>query len=101
MNSAQDIAIRPASLDDAVSLWSLAALDDTLVPEGPLLVAEAGGELVAALSVATGAAIADPFRRTADTLDLLRLRARQVPLEASRPRGRLLGRLRGRPVLAA
>ena len=101
MTSAQDIAIRPARLDDSVALWSLAALDDALVPAGPLLVAEAGGELVAALSIATGEAIADPFRRTADALELLRLRSHQVPREPSRPRGRLLGRLRGRPALAA
>ena len=101
MTTTPDISIRPAHLDDAVALWSLAALDDALLPDGPLLVAEADGELVAALSLATGEAIADPFRRSADTLELLRLRARQVPSEPSRPRGRLLGRMRGRPALAA
>ncbi len=41
-----------------------------------LLVAETGDEVVAALSVDTGARVADPFRRTADVVDLLAYRAR-------------------------
>ena len=39
---------------------------------------EAGDEVVAALSVDTGARVADPFRRTADVVDLLAYRARRL-----------------------
>ena len=48
------------------------------VPAGDLLVAETGDEVVAALSLDTGARIADPFRRTADVVDLLAYRARRL-----------------------
>ena len=48
------------------------------VPAGELLVAETGDEVVAALSVDTGARVADPFRRTADVVDLLAYRARRL-----------------------
>jgi hypothetical protein len=96
MNSAS-ISIRTARQDDYVALWQIAALDSALVPESPLLVAELEGEIVAALSLATEKAIADPFRRTAGAAALLRLRASQLPREAERTRGRLLSRLRGRP----
>ena len=92
------IAIRPANRDDFVALWSVASLDSALVPSEPLLVAEADGEIVAALSLANGEAIADPFRRTAAAVDLLRLRASQLPRDDGRPR-RMLNRLRGRPAL--
>ena len=43
-----------------------------------MIVAEVDGELIAALSVNDGAVIADPFTRTAETVGLLRTRARQV-----------------------
>ena len=39
-----------------------------------LLVAETDGALVAAHAPATGATIADPFRRTAELVELLELR---------------------------
>ena len=91
------IVIRTARQDDYVALWNVASLDDSVVPEGPLLVAEADGELVAALSLVSGSTIADPFRRTAQTVELMRLRADQLPRDSARPHGRILRRLRGRP----
>ena len=45
-------------------------------PTGDVLIAETDDELVAALSVDTGERVADPFRRTADVVDLLAYRAR-------------------------
>ena len=98
MNTAS-ISIRPAVQDDYVALWSLAALDSSVVPVAPLLVAEEDGSVVAAISLASGEAIADPFRRTAGAVALLRLRASQYAGEPSERRG-LLGRLRGRPATA-
>jgi hypothetical protein len=44
------------------------------VPAGDLLVAETDGALVAAYAPATGATIADPFRHTAEVVELLELR---------------------------
>ena len=100
MNTAS-ISIRPARGDDYVELWSVAALDSSFVPAEPLLVAEQDGEIVAALSLASREAIADPFERTADAVELLHLRANQLPRRTERSHGRLLARLRGRPALAA
>jgi hypothetical protein len=97
MNSTASLSIRTADWDDFSALWSLATLDSTLVPAGPLLVAERDGAIVAALSLTSGESIADPFQRTADAVELLHLRATQLPRRTERPRGRLLGRLRGRP----
>jgi hypothetical protein len=79
------ILIRPARASDAPALARLAALDSSPLPEGDLLVAESGGDLVAARSSGTGAVIADPFRPTADVVALLALRARTL---AAGPRRR-------------
>ena len=72
----------------------VAQLDSATLPTGDLLVAEADGRLVAALSPASGATIADPFRPTDDVVALLRLRASR--LHGGRRRG-LAGRLGLRP----
>jgi hypothetical protein len=76
VSTAPTVVIRPASGSDDAALDRLAQLDSSHVPAGNLLVAEADGRLVAALAADTGDAIADPFRPTADVLDLLQLRAR-------------------------
>lgn len=66
------MTIRPADAADEVELWRLAALDSSPLPPAPLLVAEVQGELRAAVSATDLSAIADPFRRTAELVDLLR-----------------------------
>ena len=89
-----DIIIRRASATDARALRRLAALDNAPAPAaGPdVLIAEIDGEPVAA--VTGDRAIADPFRRTAELVELLRLRARQVDgPEQRRSAGPLVGRL--------
>jgi len=87
------IVIRPDRPADARVLARLAALDSARVPAGPLLVAEVAGELRAAISLADGRTIADPFQRTASLVALLAMRAGQ--LRADPPGGRrLLARLR-------
>jgi hypothetical protein len=48
------------------------------VLSGEILVAEVAGELQAAIEVASGAAIADPFRPTAHLVELLYLRAARL-----------------------
>jgi hypothetical protein len=72
------ITIRYAFPDDAGALVRLATLDSRELPPPPLLVAEVDGVAWAALSLADGAAISDPFRRTAGLLELLEARAVQL-----------------------
>lgn len=76
--TAPSVLIRAARGSDGPALARLAALDSAPLPSGDLLVAEAGGELVAARSVETGAVVADPFHPTADVVALLTLRSRSV-----------------------
>lgn len=81
-----NVRIRIASEDDAPWLKRLAELDSTSVPPGRLVVAEVGGELLAARQVDGPLGIADPFHPTADLLALLALRGGQ--LAGSSPRRR-------------
>jgi hypothetical protein len=73
-----DVRIRWAFADDAHALLRLAVSDGAEVPAAPVLVAEAGGQLRAALSLRDGRAVADPFHPTAALVELLRLRAAQL-----------------------
>jgi hypothetical protein len=65
------IEIRLAHPDDERALTRLGQLDSARVPPAPLLLAFEGGELRAAVSPSTGAAIADPFAPTARLVELL------------------------------
>jgi hypothetical protein len=69
------IAIRRATEVDRLAIERLAALDSSTAPSGEILVAEVDHEPQAAIQVATGATIADPFRPTAHLVELLSLRA--------------------------
>ena len=69
------LTIRPATTADQFAIRRLAVLDSASPPTGEVLLAEMDGELWAALGVETGAAIADPFRPSADVVELLRFRA--------------------------
>lgn len=81
MTSTDALTIRRAGARDAAAVDRLAALDSSRAPRGELLVAELDGRAVAALSLADGHVVADPFAHTADVVELLRVRAR-----AARPR---------------
>lgn len=72
------ITIRLATPADAGSLERLAQLDSAGHLEGAILVAEASGELRAAVSLADAAVIADPFHRTAEIVAALRAQRCQV-----------------------
>lgn len=69
------LVIRPARSEDADVLRRLALLDDQRPLKGEVLVAEVGGETLAAYSVESHRAIADPFRRTASLVAMLELAA--------------------------
>lgn len=73
-----NLTIRRATSDDTFAVRRLAALDSAFPPTGNVLLAEMGDELWAALSLDTGAAVADPFRPSRDVLDLLRFRAERL-----------------------
>jgi hypothetical protein len=76
---AETVTIRMAVPADAAALGRLAHLDSAPPPAHvPMLVAEVGGELRAALPFDGGPAIADPFQRTAELVEILAKRARQI-----------------------
>jgi hypothetical protein len=81
----EPISIRSATEADREQLHRLAERDSGAVPREPLLVAEASGELRAAISLADGRTIADPFHPTADLVALLRARARYARSVRSSP----------------
>jgi hypothetical protein len=73
------IVIRSARHDDVTALFRIAALDSAQPLLGDdVLVAELGGEVVAAYDASEQRSVADPFRPTAALVDLLRMRAEQL-----------------------
>lgn len=72
------VVLRQAVAADAVRLRRLAALDSARPLRGAALVAEVDGRLRAAVALDGGSAIADPFFRGCELVDLLRLRAAQL-----------------------
>jgi hypothetical protein len=87
-----NLTIRRATGTDESAVRRLSALDSAFPPTGEVLLAEVGDELWAALSVDTGHAVADPFRPSADVVDLLRFRAARLGGEPA-GRGRTLARV--------
>jgi hypothetical protein len=83
MTSTASLTIRRATASDEADLTRLAALDSSRLPSGELLVAALDERLVAALSIDTGAAIADPFEHTAAIVDSMRAQVRET--RAPRP----------------
>jgi hypothetical protein len=67
------ITLRIATALDRASVARLAGRDTQPLPDDPVLVAERGGEVQAAVSLRTGWVVADPFRRTAELVALLRI----------------------------
>jgi hypothetical protein len=97
MNSSEpnEILIRRADPADAAELRRLARLDSVgAPPPEPLLVAELDGVIGAALSLSDGSAIADPFRPTANAVELLRVRGSASVSERSPAPSRLRDRVR-------
>jgi hypothetical protein len=66
------VTVRMAGAHDAGEIALVAERDTRPVPPAPRLVAERAGRIEAVLSLATGAAVADPFRPTAELVELLR-----------------------------
>ena len=89
---AEEVRIRLAYPEDVTVVERLAALDSQRPLEGDVLIAELDGVEVAALSLRSGRVVADPFIRTAQVVDLLRVRASRAT--ATRTAARLLRRPR-------
>ena len=84
----EPVTLRMRSAEDDDQLLNLALLSASRKPSGWYVVAEVEGAPVAALPLAGGSALTDPFRRTAHLLPLLELRVAQITGE--RPRRRSL-----------
>ncbi len=83
------VVLRIATLNDEDGLRALAERDSARVPNGPLIVAEVGGTIRAALSTSENRAIADPFHPAAHLVRLLR--ESQSPQGARGAAGRVRG----------
>jgi hypothetical protein len=77
------ISIHLLGSDDSAALERLAQLSESPVPTGRALVAEVDGELWAALPLATGKMMVDPFRPSSEVQQLLSLRATQLQRDAA------------------
>jgi hypothetical protein len=73
-----ELVIRSAAADDQARLRNLALLDSATLAEGPMLVAEQRGVLVAAVPLRGGRPIADPFVPSANIVSILELRRNQL-----------------------
>lgn len=100
------LVIRVARSDDEAAIDRLAQLDGGRLDGSQLLVAEADGEVLAAVPLSGGEPVADPFRPTAQLVEMLKLRAGQFRHGAPPKRGvrarlaRALRGGRGRPAMA-
>lgn len=79
------IALRLCRVGDEAELARLAALEGVEVPAGRFVLADVNGHLVAALAIASGEFLADPFVATTDLRRLLELRASQLREPGERP----------------
>jgi hypothetical protein len=91
MSATTSLTIRPARAVDGWAVERLAALDSAKPLAGDVLLAEADGRPVAAVSVSTGHSVADPFTPSAGAVAVLRMRAAQLRAPAA-PRNPLLRR---------
>jgi hypothetical protein len=66
------ITIRRSNGSDLIALRRLAALDDRRAPHGDAMLGFVDGELRAAVTLDGRKALADPFVRTAELVELLR-----------------------------
>ena len=67
------VTIREANASDAGALRRLAELDSGRVPAGPMLIAEVGGAIRAAVSMSSGDVIADPFHPTQEVVEMMKI----------------------------
>ncbi|MBV9311239.1 MAG: hypothetical protein JOZ73_10420 [Solirubrobacterales bacterium] len=93
----EHLTIRRNHPDGGAAIVRLAALAGAPVPPSPFLLAEVDGELRAALSLASGRVIADPFHPSFHLTALLRVHSSTA--ESERPAARARRYRRGRLAL--
>jgi hypothetical protein len=81
------VTIRADQATDRAALRRVAQRDSRAIPDGELLVAEVDSEIQAAIALATGEVIADPFRPTAELVRILGLRREELRGELRGPIG--------------
>jgi hypothetical protein len=74
----RDVELRLCRIADDPQLDELAVLEGRPVPDGRLVLAVIRGRIVAALPLAGGQALRDPFAKTEHVMPLLELRAAQL-----------------------
>ena len=78
------VLVRPARSADASDLAVLATLDSAAPLTGDVVLAVSEGEVAVAMSLDTGAVVANPFVPTNHLVELLRTAARPEPRRRSR-----------------
>ena len=73
-----DVELRLCRIADDPQLERLAELSERAMPHGRLVIAATRGQIVAALPLAGGEPLRDPFARTQHLMPLLELRAAQL-----------------------
>ena len=95
------ITLRLALASDEHELARLAALDSSKTPVRPVLLVLVNRQPLAAISLTDGTVVADPFQRTAELVELLHARSRQLTAggevtQPTRPRWTLRARAKDR-----
>jgi hypothetical protein len=72
------VTIRMAGAEDHKEIAALAWREHALIPRLPRMIAELGGRMVAALSLADGEVVVDSSGSHADVIALMRVRASQI-----------------------
>jgi len=78
ITASSEIRIRAAHESDLAAVARVAGRDTHEPPAWPILVAEVGSDIRAAISLTDGEVIADPFHRTDELVAMLRIRAREA-----------------------
>lgn len=94
MTHDNEMTIRRAHTGDSLPLGRLAQLDGTLYGGAPALVAEVDGQIVAVQPLDGSRPFADPFRRTAEPLAMLKLRRHQLDTSQEMPQAGVTRALR-------
>ena len=91
-----EMVLRADRPTDEATLRQLAALDSSRPLKGRALVAEVDGRAVAAIGLTDTRVVADPFVKTADVVELLRVRAARMnaPAQPADSKHGFLARLR-------
>jgi hypothetical protein len=89
LDSGAEICLRLATSRDDAALVQLAQLSGRVKVPGPWVIAEVDGQLCAAVPLAGGEPLGDPFRPMAELQALLSLRAKQLRGDERLPRSKI------------